>query len=83
MENNLVNSFHYFLYFLGDPIMFHSQLMIQCKSRNQELPVLELITECRIGSHVRKSLVYATLSKDGEEIEYFSTRWAESSMGEL
>ncbi|OXU21868.1 hypothetical protein TSAR_005214 [Trichomalopsis sarcophagae] len=72
-----------FLAYPGDPIMFHSQLMIQCKNRNEELPVLELISECRIGSHVRKTLVYATLSKDGEEIEYFSTRWAESSMGEL
>ena len=63
--------------------MFHSQLLIHCKSRNEEISILDLITEGRISSHVRKTAVSATLSKDGESIEYFSCRWADSSMGDL
>lgn len=63
--------------------MFHSQLIIHCKNRNEEMSALDLIAESRVGSHVRKTIVFATLSKDGESIEYFSSRWAGSSMGEL
>jgi tRNA splicing endonuclease len=63
--------------------MFHSQLLIHCKNRNEEMSVTELVAGSRIGSHVRKTLVFATLSKDGESIEYFSSRWADSSMGEF
>lgn len=63
--------------------MFHSQLLIHCRNRNEEMSVTELVTETRIGTHVRKTTVYATLSKDSENIEYFSSRWADSSMGEL
>lgn len=63
--------------------MFHSQLLIHCMSRNEKITVQELIAQNRIGSHVRKTLVFATLKNDGESVEYFSSRWADSSMGEL
>ncbi|XP_014219165.1 tRNA-splicing endonuclease subunit Sen34 [Copidosoma floridanum] len=72
-----------YLAYPGDPIMFHSQLLIYCKNRNDEISIPELIAESRIGSHVRKTLVFATLSNDGGSIEYFSSRWADSSMGYL
>ncbi|XP_011504396.1 PREDICTED: tRNA-splicing endonuclease subunit Sen34 [Ceratosolen solmsi marchali] len=72
-----------FLAYPGDPIMFHSQLLIHCKNRNEEMSVTELVAGSRIGSHVRKTLVFATLSTDGERIEYCSSRWADSSMGEF
>ncbi|KAJ8673334.1 hypothetical protein QAD02_004596 [Eretmocerus hayati] len=69
-----------YLAYPGDPIMYHSQLLIHCKSRHEEISVLELVADSRIASHVRKTTVFATQSKDGESIEYFSSRWADSSM---
>ncbi|XP_058789971.1 tRNA-splicing endonuclease subunit Sen34 [Phymastichus coffea] len=72
-----------FLAYPGDPIMFHSQLLIHCKNRNEEISVPELVAFSRMGSHVRKIVVFATLSEDGKNIDYFSSRWADSSMGDI
>lgn len=69
-----------FLAYPGDPIMFHSQYIIRCKSRKEGLSITELIGCCRIGSHVRKTLVFATLSEDNENVKYHSFQWAESNM---
>ncbi|KAL7306504.1 hypothetical protein TKK_0001203 [Trichogramma kaykai] len=67
-----------FLVYPGDPIMFHSQFMIMCRRRDEKMYVTNLIFDMRGGNNVRKTTVYATLSKNGEEVEYFSSRWAGS-----
>ncbi|XP_066599815.1 tRNA-splicing endonuclease subunit Sen34 [Prorops nasuta] len=68
-----------FLVYPGDPIMFHSQHIIQCSDKNEELPVFRLIGQCRISTHVRKTLVFATLSTAGD-VMYQSFQWAESNI---
>ncbi|XP_012276363.1 tRNA-splicing endonuclease subunit Sen34 [Orussus abietinus] len=68
-----------FLVYSGDPIMFHSQFIIQCRDRDDEIAVSELIGECRIGCHVRKTEVYASFASDKETIMYQSIQWSESS----
>ncbi|KAL2714349.1 centromere-associated protein E-like isoform X6 [Vespula squamosa] len=67
-----------FLVYPGDPIMFHSQFIIQCKNRNEEIPITELIGQCRIASHVRKTQILATFSEDGKSVKYQSFQWAEN-----
>ncbi|XP_031846035.1 tRNA splicing endonuclease subunit 34 [Nomia melanderi] len=69
-----------FLVYPGDPIMFHSQFIIHCKDRNEEIPIIELSAQCRIAWHVRKTRVYAFFSKDQECILYESFQWAESKV---
>ncbi|KAK2582749.1 hypothetical protein KPH14_005016 [Odynerus spinipes] len=69
-----------FLAYPGDPIMFHSQFIVQCKNKKEEIPITELIGCCRVGSHVRKTLVFATLSEDNESVTYHSFQWAENNM---
>lgn len=64
--------------FPGDPIMFHSQFIVMCRDREEEIPVHELIAQSRVGCHVRKTQVYATLSEDGQEVKYQSFQWAEA-----
>lgn len=58
--------------------MFHSQFIIQCKNRNEEIPITELIGQCRTASHVRKTQILATFSQDGESVKYQSFQWAEN-----
>ncbi|XP_076174483.1 tRNA splicing endonuclease subunit 34 [Ptiloglossa arizonensis] len=69
-----------FLVYPGDPIMFHSQFIIQCKDRNEEIPITELSAQCRIACHVRKTRVYAFFSEDQSSIMYQSFQWAESNI---
>lgn len=69
-----------FLVYPGDPIMFHSQFIIQCKDRNEEIPITELAGQCRIACHVRKTRVYAFFSENESSIMYQSFQWAESNI---
>ncbi|XP_015590203.1 tRNA-splicing endonuclease subunit Sen34 [Cephus cinctus] len=69
-----------FLAYPGDPIMFHSQFIIQCKDRNEEMSIPELVGQCRIGCHVRKTQVFATLSENGNDLKYQSFQWAASNV---
>ncbi|XP_015180915.1 PREDICTED: tRNA-splicing endonuclease subunit Sen34 [Polistes dominula] len=68
-----------FLLYPGDPIMFHSQFIIQCKNRSEEIPITELVGQCRTASHVRKVQVFATFSEDGKSVKYQSFKWAENN----
>ncbi|KZC09901.1 PREDICTED: tRNA-splicing endonuclease subunit Sen34 [Dufourea novaeangliae] len=69
-----------FLVYPGDPVMFHSQFIVQCKDRDEEIPITELSAQCRIACHVRKTRVYAFFSKDKNNVVYQSFQWAESSV---
>lgn len=68
-----------FLAYPGDPIMFHSQFIILCKNKNEEMPITELSAQCRIACHVRKTQVYAFFSEDQDTVRYQSFQWAESA----
>ncbi|XP_076302820.1 tRNA splicing endonuclease subunit 34 [Lasioglossum baleicum] len=68
-----------FLAYPGDPIMFHSQFIILCKDKNEEIPITDLSAQCRIACHVRKTQVYAFVSTDQDVIRYQSFQWAESA----
>ncbi|XP_076766290.1 tRNA splicing endonuclease subunit 34 [Xylocopa sonorina] len=68
-----------FLAYPGDPIMFHSQFIILCKDKNEEIPITTLSAQCRIACHVRKTQLYAFLSKEHDNnIKYQSFQWAEN-----
>ncbi|XP_076390022.1 tRNA splicing endonuclease subunit 34 [Megachile rotundata] len=67
-----------FLVYPGDPIMFHSQFIILCKDKNDEIPITELSAQCRTACHVRKTQVYAFFSEDQNDIRYQSFQWAEN-----
>ena len=71
----------YVLIIAGDPIMFHSQFIIECKDREHEIPITELAGQCRVASHVRKTFVFSTLSteKSSECVKYQSFNWAAES----
>lgn len=69
-----------FLVYPGDPIMFHSQFIIQCKQKEEEMSITELIAQCRIGCHVRKTQVYAILCDHTDHVKYQSFQWAENSV---
>ncbi|CAK9795560.1 tRNA-splicing endonuclease subunit Sen34 [Anthophora quadrimaculata] len=71
-----------FLIYPGEPIMFHSQFIILCKDKNEEIPITELSAQCRIACHVRKTQVYAFFSENEDSIKYQSFQWAESTIFE-
>jgi len=60
--------------------MFHSQFIIICKSKDEELFITELIAQCRISCHVRKTLVFAIYSEEEDKVKYQSFQWAESNL---
>lgn len=69
-----------FLTYPGDPIMFHSQFIIQCKDKNEEMSITDLVAKCRIGCHVRKTEVFATFSENSMDVKYQSFQWAENNL---
>lgn len=69
-----------FLVYPGDPIMFHSQYVVQCKRKDEEIPVTEIVTQCRLGCHVRKTLVFATYHEEEDTVKYQSFQWTECSV---
>ncbi|XP_034942642.1 tRNA-splicing endonuclease subunit Sen34 [Chelonus insularis] len=61
-----------FLAYPGDPIMFHSQYVITCKNGDDDLPILDLIGQCRVACSVRKTQVYAYINSSTENLMYQS-----------
>lgn len=59
--------------------MFHSQFVVQCKYKDEEMPITELVAQCRIACHVRKTLVFATYCEKEARVKYQSFQWAESN----
>ncbi|XP_011310052.1 tRNA-splicing endonuclease subunit Sen34 [Fopius arisanus] len=68
-----------FLAYPGDPIIFHSQFVVYCKKRDEEMSILDLVGQCRLSTTVRKTAVFACLSEDEEKINYQSFFWANST----
>ncbi|KAL6252169.1 hypothetical protein P5V15_004446 [Pogonomyrmex californicus] len=66
-----------FVVYPGDPMMFHSQFMIQCVCRDEEIPILDIVTKCRLSCHVRKTLVFATYHEEDDTVKYQSFQWAD------
>lgn len=60
--------------------MFHSQFIILCKDKNDEIPITELSAQCRTACHVRKTQVYAYFSEDQNNVRYQSFQWTENTM---
>ncbi|XP_011867038.1 PREDICTED: tRNA-splicing endonuclease subunit Sen34 [Vollenhovia emeryi] len=69
-----------FLVYPGDPIMFHSQYVVQCRRKDEEIPITEIVAQCRLSCHVRKTLVLATYNEEKDVVKYQSFQWSESSM---
>lgn len=59
--------------------MFHSQFIVQCQCKDEEMSIVELVTKCRISCHVRKTLVLATYCSEEDRVKYQSLQWAEGS----
>ncbi|XP_012541341.1 tRNA-splicing endonuclease subunit Sen34 [Monomorium pharaonis] len=68
-----------FLVYPGDPIMFHSQYVVQCKRKNEEIPITDIVSQCRLSCHVRKTLVFATYYEEEDVVKYQSLQWTECS----
>ncbi|XP_012231670.1 tRNA-splicing endonuclease subunit Sen34 [Linepithema humile] len=68
-----------FLAYPGDPIMFHAYYIIQCKCKNEEMPIAALITQCRVSCNVRKTLVFATYCEEEDKVKYQSFQWTQSN----
>ncbi|XP_020295203.1 tRNA-splicing endonuclease subunit Sen34 [Pseudomyrmex gracilis] len=68
----------HFLAYMGDPLMFHSQFIIQCRSKDEEISVVELMNQCRISCQVRKTFVFAIYCEKEDKVYYQSFQWAES-----
>ncbi|XP_063978504.1 tRNA-splicing endonuclease subunit Sen34 [Diachasmimorpha longicaudata] len=64
-----------FLVYAGDPLLFHSQFVVHCRKRDEEIAILDLTGHCRLSTTVRKTCVLAYLSEDEENIEYQSFFW--------
>lgn len=69
-----------FLVYPGDPIIFHSQFIVQCKRKDEEMTVAELVAQCRISCHVRKILVFAVYCEKEDKVKYQSFQWTESNI---
>jgi len=69
-----------FLVYPGDPIMFHSLYVIQCKRKDEEIPITQIVSQCRLSCHVRKTLVFATYYEEEDIVKYQSFQWAECSV---
>lgn len=63
--------------------MFHSQFLVHCQDRYQEMAITELIAKSRMSTNVRKTLVFATKTKNEEDIEYLSSQWFFSAMDDV
>lgn len=59
--------------------MFHAQFIVQCKRKNEEMPIAELIVQCRLSCNVRKTLVFATYCEEEDKVKYQSFQWTESN----
>lgn len=59
--------------------MFHSQYLVQCKRKDEEMPITEIVTQCRLSCHVRKALVFATYHEEEDIVKYQSFQWTECS----
>lgn len=68
-----------FLAYPGDPIMFHSQFVVTCKDKDEEIPLTELTAQCRIACHVRKTQLYSFFLEDRNVVRYQSFQWAENA----
>ncbi|XP_015117665.1 tRNA-splicing endonuclease subunit Sen34 [Diachasma alloeum] len=64
-----------FLAYAGDPIMFHSQFVVYCRRRDEEMTIADLTGHCRLSTTVRKTCVFAYLSEDERKIRYQSFFW--------
>lgn len=62
--------------------MFHSQFIIQCRCKDEEMSITELVGQCRISCHVRKTLVFATYYEEEDRVKYQSFQWAENNIFE-
>lgn len=60
--------------------MFHSQFIVQCKCKDEEMSVIELVAQCRIGCHVRKTLAFAVYCEKEDRVKYQSFQWSESNV---
>ncbi|XP_011167367.2 tRNA-splicing endonuclease subunit Sen34 [Solenopsis invicta] len=68
-----------FLVYPGDPIMFHSQYIVQCKRKDEEMPITNIVNQCRLSCHVRKTLVFATYHEEEDAVKYQSFQWTDCS----
>ena len=57
--------------------MFHSQYIVQCKRANEEISITDVIAQCRLSCHVRKTLVFATYHEEKDIVKYQSFQWTE------
>ncbi|KAJ9596257.1 hypothetical protein L9F63_027120 [Diploptera punctata] len=67
-----------YLVYPGDPIKFHAQFLVICIDRDEALAATELVALGRLGTSVRKTVVLASLTADGNSVMYQSLHWSES-----
>lgn len=60
--------------------MFHSQYVVQCKRKDEEISIMEIVAQCRLSCHVRKTLVFATYDEEEDIVKYQSFQWTECSI---
>ncbi|KAF7991575.1 hypothetical protein HCN44_008946 [Aphidius gifuensis] len=67
-----------YLAYPGDPILYHSQFIVKCVDKNEEMSVIDLAGQCRLATHVKKTQVFAYINDD-EEVCYQSFNWGGDS----
>lgn len=70
-----------YLAYPGDPILYHSQFIIKCVDKNEEMSVIDLAGQCRLATHVRKTQVFAYIDDDdnNNNVCYQSFNWGGDS----
>lgn len=63
-----------FLVYAGNPMLYHALYIVLCLEYNETFTPLRLVALSRLGTHVKKTAVLATLKLSGK-VEYLSIKW--------
>lgn len=65
-----------FVSYPGDPLGFHSHLIVKCVKREEEVKLLDIVTAGRLATAVKKAWVLVSPPEDEKPGDAFSIEWA-------
>lgn len=64
-----------FLVYQDDPNFSHSEFLVNCYEKNENIKVKDIISNERIGWNTKKKLLYAFIDINNEKIDYIDLSW--------
>jgi tRNA-intron lyase len=64
-----------FLVYKDDPNFVHSQFLVNCYEKNENINIKEIISNERIGWNTKKKLLYGFVEIENKQIDYIDLSW--------